>query len=87
MFSNSRVVNLKFEDCDIRIDRSSKWRNPFIIDIDGTREEVIIKYKNWIMTQPELLNSLDELKNKKLGCWCYPKACHGNVLINLLESK
>jgi Domain of unknown function (DUF4326) len=26
-----------------------------------------------------------ELKGKKLGCWCKPNACHGNVLIELAD--
>ena len=62
----------------------SKWFNPFRIGRDGTREEVIAKYENWIRTQPKLLAALPELKGKVLGCWCAPKPCHGNVLIKLV---
>lgn len=25
-----------------------------------------------------------ELRGKTLGCWCKPKACHGNVLLKLV---
>lgn len=35
------------------------------------------------MTQPKLLNSLHELKGKTLACFCAPKACHGDVLLEL----
>ncbi len=66
---------------DVYIGRSSKWGNPFIIGKDGSREEVIQKYDVWLDTQPELLAALSELKNKVLGCWCHPKACHGDVLV------
>ena len=29
----------------VRIDRQTKWGNPFIIGVDGTRDEVCDKYK------------------------------------------
>ena len=64
-----------------------KWGNPFIIGRDGTREEVIQKYRDWIMKQPELLKQIPtELKGKRLGCWCKPESCHGDVLAELDNS-
>lgn len=83
----TRVVNLKEESYDVRIDRLTKWGNPYIIGKDGTREEVIEKYRNWIVKQPDLMNSIDELKGKRLGCWCHPNPCHGDVLIDLINNK
>lgn len=78
-----KVVHCKKEPFDIYIGRPSKWGNPFVIGKDGTREEVIDKYENWIKTQP-LMNDLHELKNKTLGCWCKPtNPCHGDVLVKL----
>lgn len=79
------VVHCKKEVFDIYIARPSKWGNPFVIGRDGTREEVIQKYKNWILTQPHLLKELTELKGKILGCWCKPLPCHGDVLVELLN--
>jgi hypothetical protein len=38
-----------------------------------------------VVAQPELMSSLEELRSKRLGCWCAPKACHGDVLIELLD--
>lgn len=81
------VVNKYKEEFDIYIGRGSKWGNPFLIGKDGDREEVIEKYESWIRNQPELLNSLHEIENKRLGCFCRPKHCHGDVLIKLLEEK
>ena len=83
----TKVVNLSEEHYDIRIDRKTKWGNPFHIGIDGTREEVIEKYHDWILTQDHLINALPELKGKTLGCWCKPRSCHGDVLVELAESK
>lgn len=80
----NKVVHCKKEPYDIYIGRPSKWGNPFIIGKDGTREEVIQKYKEWVLSKPDLLSSLSELKGKVLGCWCSPLACHGDVLIELM---
>lgn len=83
----TRVVNKYKEPYDIYIGRGSKWGNPFVIGQDGTREEVVEKYKKYILEQPELLKALSELQNKTLGCFCKPKACHGDVLVELIEDK
>ena len=45
--------------------------------------EVIARYERWLVAQPELLAALPELAGKTLGCWCAPKACHGEVLARL----
>jgi hypothetical protein len=61
----------------------SKWFNRFVIDKDGTRDEVIEKFRAWIVQQPELMAALPELRGKDLVCWCAPERCHGDVLIEL----
>ena len=81
----TKVVHCKKQHFDVYIGRPSKWGNPFTIGKDGTRKEVIAKYRKWILTQPELLRHLEELRGKTLGCWCSPLACHGDVLIELLH--
>lgn len=79
-----KVVNLRNEPFDIYIGRPSIWGNPFIIGPDGTREEVVKKYSEWVMTQPDLINKVkSELKDKVLGCFCSPLACHGDILIKI----
>ncbi len=80
-----KVVHCKKEKYDVYIGRGSKWGNPFVIGRDGTREEVIHKYENYFLRNTTLINALDELKRKVLGCWCKPKACHGDILIKYLE--
>ena len=80
-----KVVNLRNDKYDIYIGRGSKWGNPFKIGLDGTRGEVIKKYEDYILKQPELLEDLDELDGKVLGCYCAPLACHGDTLIELLR--
>ena len=80
------VVNLKEDHYDVRIDRKTKWGNPFVVGRDGTREECIKLFDEWIIDQPNLMSSLHELKGKRLGCWCHPNPCHGEVLARLADA-
>ena len=80
------VVHLNKAKYDVRIDRATKWGNPFVIGRDGNRGEVIAKYSAWIRTQPHLMNALPELREKVLGCWCAPSPCHGDVLAELANA-
>ena len=69
--------------------------NPFILKRDGNRKTVINKFEKWIRGKdyPRLypkrrkwiLENLCNLKGKKLGCFCKPKACHGDVYIKLIK--
>jgi hypothetical protein len=73
-------------DRAVYVGRPSVWGNPFHIGRDGTREEVIAKYRQWIKTQPQLLARLHELRGKDLVCHCAPKACHADVLMELANA-
>ncbi len=82
----TKVVNLKHEDYDVYIGRGSKWGNPYKIGKDGTREEVIQKYEEYIRNS-SLIDQIEELDGLTLGCYCKPLPCHGDVLIKLLKEK
>ena len=44
-------------------------------------------YTEYIMNKPELLKLIPkELKGKRLGCWCKPLPCHGDVLAELADA-
>lgn len=85
------------QDCDVYIGRKmtmggwnlpqSKWANPFPVKKEAERADALRKYEEWIRTQPQLMASLEELHGKRLGCWCKPKACHGDILVRLMEEK
>lgn len=90
----ARVVHCKKEPYDVYIGRPSKWGNPYShlpnTEIEfrvTTREEAIAMYGVWLRQQPELMASLHELRGKTLGCWCAPKACHGDVLVQLVKEQ
>jgi len=84
--TETRVVHCKRESYDVYIGRPSKWGNPFKIGVDGTREEVIEKYRNYIQSS-YLLDHIQELKGKTLGCYCKPAACHGDILVELADGE
>lgn len=78
------AVNLRHERCDIRIDRKTRWGNPFVMGRDGDRDEVCEKYRTWLWDQIRneavTIADLAELDGKKLGCHCAPLRCHGDTL-------
>jgi hypothetical protein len=83
-----RVVHCKKDKYDVYIGRPGPWGNPFEIGKDGDREEVVQKYAEWLLAQPELVEKAkEELKGKVLGCWCAPKLCHGNILSQIANEE
>ncbi len=71
----------------VYIGRPSYWGNPFSIADDGSREEVIEKYREYLKTRPDItLKAKLELRGKDLVCFCSPRACHGNVLDEIANS-
>ena len=82
------VVHFNKEPYDVYIGRGhcSLWGNPFEIGKDGTRSEVIAKYREYLLGSPKLLALLPTLRGKILGCWCKPLACHGDVIAELADA-
>ena len=88
----TKVVHCKKEKFDVYIGRPSIWGNPFSHK-EGTkaqfkvssRQEAVEKFHEWILTKPELLARVKELRGKTLACWCKPLACHGDVLAELAD--
>jgi len=83
--AKTRVVHCKREPYDVYIGRPGPWGNPFMVGDDGSRRQVIEKYEEWVRSKPEMMQMIPHLKGKVLGCWCYPKSCHGDVLVQLVE--
>uniref|UniRef100_A0A6M3IN10 DUF4326 domain-containing protein n=1 Tax=viral metagenome TaxID=1070528 RepID=A0A6M3IN10_9ZZZZ len=83
--SRTRIVHCRVEYYDIYIGRPSMWGNPFEIGKHGTREEVIDKYREYVLNDSLLISQIMSLDGKVLGCWCRPKECHGNILIEIIS--
>lgn len=78
------AVNIKHDAYDVRIDRKTKWGNPFVMGRDGDRDAVCEKYRRWLYDEISAgritLEDLAALKGKRLGCHCAPQRCHGDTL-------
>jgi ParB-like chromosome segregation protein Spo0J len=71
------------EGLAVRIDRSTRYGNPFVLGEDGDREEVCDAYDmHYMPNKPSIVSRLDagELTGKVLICHCYPQRCHGDSL-------
>lgn len=93
------VINLTDEyDYDVYIGRPSKWGNPYTHKnndnvlaqyVVNSRDEAIDAYYEYITNGEgkHLLADIGELKGKRLGCWCKPERCHGDILAELVVQK
>jgi hypothetical protein len=96
------VVHCMKDDYDVYIGRGrcpktgqqGEWGNPFSHESNlpgvtkvASRTVAIAAYHDWLIAQPELVKKAKrELKGKKLGCWCAPRACHGAVLAGIANA-
>ena len=87
------VVNLKLEPLLaswaeregllVRVDRQSKWGNPFLLGEDGDRDQVCDAYRDhYLPHKPSLLADAHLLQGRALGCWCSPLRCHADCLVD-----
>lgn len=81
-----RAVHCKRERHHVYIGRPSKWGNPFVVGKHGERGECVALYESWLLENEQLMAALPELRGKVLGCWCAPRACHGDVLVRLANA-
>jgi len=97
--SITRVINIKTEaeyqtekstPTYEYIGRGSYWGNPYSMYEEGAdREEVIRKYKydfDFEKFPNKEKSEVYKLAGKRLGCFCKPQACHGDVLADFLNS-
>jgi hypothetical protein len=72
------------------IGRGSYWGNPYSMHENGDdRKEVIKKFKydfDFEKFPNKDKSEVYKLAGKRLGCFCKPEACHGDVLAEFLNS-
>ena len=94
------IKNLRYEqpkhEWDVRVDRGTPLGNPFYMSLGRERDSVCDRYKAWLLTQIKNKNKivLDELyrlrdlysyfQELNLFCWCAPKRCHVETIIDAL---
>lgn len=73
----------------VYIGRPSRWGNPFHLNRDGTRDEVVAMYEDWLKIQIATgrisQTDLASLHGKDLVCFCAPRKCHGHILEKYAE--
>jgi len=83
-----KIVNRRNARYEISIARDSEWGNPFKMNHERERGEVIEKYRVWVLSDaPDakwIRENIKMLDGKTCGCWCAPLPCHGDVLLELL---
>ena len=66
--------------------RECIWMNPY--QAHFPRDEANELFEKFVRSNEALMNQLDYLENKVLGCWCTSDSvCHGEVLIKLYNEK
>lgn len=82
-----RVVHCKREPYDVYIGRPGPFGNPFQMRQERDRAKVIEQFgryaRNKVAKAPDFARAVKGLHGKVLGCYCAPKACHGDVLLKL----
>ena len=82
---NLKTVNIKEwlkDERNIYIGRTAdgkgEWGNPYKLkDFNFDRPKVLALYEAYLRSNQELFESVVNLKDKILGCWCSPERCHG----------
>ena len=95
----TQIVNIKRvsfntnDPNDVYIGRGRNnglFGNPFTVKIHG-RDKCIELYReyfyNRIETDYQFRKAVLSLKGKRLGCYCKPKPCHGDIILEYLENE
>lgn len=73
---------------DVRIDRETPYGNPFIMKVNTIEERmrVLKEFEIWILDQDDFFTP-ELMFAKRLGCWCAPLPCHGNIIAGEIERR
>lgn len=76
--------------------RGHPLANPFKLPRKATeadRSACLERYREWLLSLPDWRQQIDALAARvqatglPLGCWCAPKACHADVLAELIDAE
>ena len=90
-----KIVNIKYEKCNIYGGRPSIYSNPFKIGRDGDRNDVCDKYdvyfQDRIKKDLKFRAAVLKLKGKMVGCYCKEPdkdiRCHLDTIKKWLDSQ
>jgi hypothetical protein len=90
------VVTIYKEQFDVYIGRAGRgedgyFGNPFRMGSGISREDAVQKFQKYfterIQKDSEFKRRVLTLTGKRLGCFCKPKPCHGDVIADWLNKK
>jgi hypothetical protein len=94
----SRAKGWRMPENTVKVDRTTKWGNPFVIGTDGTQEECVRLFGQLVSGKlptaqltPQrkayrtlVHDHIGELRGKNLACWCKAGTpCHAGTLLEL----
>ena len=91
-----RTKGWKMPANTVKVDRTTKWGNPYTVDHHREASEAVKLYREWMCgiakgldrwERDKLRDQLRELRGKNLACWCKPgAACHADVLLEIANA-
>lgn len=99
MTTRTLAVNLHYKAYDVYIGRAGKkqdgyFGNPFRVNRSGDKahlDGVLQKYRDYfnerIAHDAEFRTRVLALRGKRLGCFCKPGPCHGDVIAEWVDSQ
>ncbi len=88
------VVNLRTTPYDVYIGKprpgqDGTFGNPYWVNREAIRLQVIEQYRTYfhdrMQKDADFRAKVLALKGKRLGCFCVPKPCHGQVIADYLN--
>lgn len=80
----SKRAGKSYPENAVLVDRTTKWGNPFEMQSEEDRDRVCDQYEEWVNQQYRLLDDIRyALQGMDLVCWCAPKRCHADTLLEI----
>ena len=95
----SRAKGWRMPPNTVKVDRSTKWGNPFIVGKHGANPRCVDLYRKLMagyvclttgnvikqtMARDHVDKHIKELCGKNLACWCrFGEPCHADVLLEI----
>jgi hypothetical protein len=83
----SRKKGWRMPPNTVKVDRSTRYGNSFVMAHEGTRALAIASFRDQAEGQMKCLPAFYEpLRGKNLACWCpLDKPCHADVLLEIVN--
>ena len=78
----TNTIQEKTENSESILKEEKKNGNDGNNGSDGSGE-IVDEFEQYLINNKSLMNELNDLDNyTEIGCWCKPKGCHGDIILN-----